>query len=195
MPNLAILSGGRSSRLGTNKALADLNGITVLEYILNRLQPHFSETFIVTNEPQLYAHYPARVITDIFPRKGPIAGIHAALKASSGGPLFVLSCDMLFVNIELVEYLFRQAAGYDAVVPVVKGYLQPTAAVYNQSCLQIMTDCLEKDLLKLTRVFEAIKTRYVDESCLSSFGPLEELFFNINDAAALQKARELARRH
>ncbi len=194
MPVMAVLSGGKSSRLGTNKALVDLNGITVLQYILNRLQPHFSETFIVTNEPELYADYPARVITDIYPGKGPIAGIHAALTASSAEPLFVISCDMPFITFELAEHMLEQAPGFDAVVPVLKGRLQPTAAVYNPSCLEFLIDCLENDLLKLTRIFQDLNTRYLDENALSQFGTAQELFFNINDAAALQKAREMVRR-
>lgn len=194
MPSAAILSGGRSSRMGINKALADFNGNTVLEYILARLQPHFQEVFIVTNEPELYRPFSVRVITDIYPRKGPIAGIHAALKAATAGSLFVLSCDMPFVNFSAAQFMLQKAHGYDAVVPVVGGRLQPTAAVYNPSCLEYLTDCLEHDKLKLTRIFEALNTLYVDERAFLPFGFPEQIFFNINDQEALQKAREMAGR-
>lgn len=194
MPAAAILSGGRSSRMGMNKALVDLNGITVIEYILARLQVHFQEIFIVTNEPELYQSYHAKVITDIYPRKGPIAGIHAALRASTSGPLFVLSCDMPFVNFAAADFMLQRAYSYDSVVPVLGGHLQPTAAVYNPSCLEYLTDCLENDKLKLTRVFEGLKTLYVHEREFLPFGLPEQIFFNINDQEALQKAREIAGR-
>lgn len=194
MPAAAILSGGRSSRMGMNKALADLNGITVIEYILTRLQVHFQEIIIVTNEPELYRSYHARVITDIYPRKGPIAGIHAALKAATSGSLFVLSCDMPFVSFAAAEFMLQRAHGYDSVVPVLGGHLQPTAAVYNASCLKYLTDCLENDKLKLTRIFEDLNTLYVDEGEFLPFGLPEHIFFNINDQEALQRAREMAGR-
>ena len=143
MPAVAILSGGKSSRMGINKALASLNGIKVIEYILARLKPYFDELLIVTNEPELYEKYPARVITDIFPRKGPIAGIHAALMNTSRTEIFVLSCDMPFVNTDVINYMMERAADCDSVVPVI-GRLQPTAAVYNQSCVPLLTDCLKR---------------------------------------------------
>ncbi len=194
MPGIAILSGGQSSRMGINKALASLNGAKVIEYILARLQPRFDELLIVTNEPKLFEKYPARVITDIYPRKGPIAGIHAALKTTSQAQLFVLSCDMPFINADVINYMLERAQGYDSVVPVLGGRLQPTAAVYNQSCLPLLIDCLEKDKLKLTRIFEDLNALYLDETVFSCFGQVSELFFNINDPAALEKAREIAGR-
>ncbi|MGI6468918.1 MAG: molybdenum cofactor guanylyltransferase [Syntrophomonadaceae bacterium] len=195
MPAVAILSGGKSSRMGINKALASLNGIKVIEYILARLKPYFDELLIVTNEPELYEKYPARVITDIFPRKGPIAGIHAALMNTSRTEIFVLSCDMPFVNTDVINYMMERAADYDSVVPVIGGRLQPTAAVYNQSCVPLLTDCLKKDKLKLTRIFDDLNALYLDETDLARFGPVAEVFFNINDLAALDKAREIAGRN
>ncbi|MGI6435234.1 MAG: molybdenum cofactor guanylyltransferase [Syntrophomonadaceae bacterium] len=194
MSSAAILAGGRSSRMGSNKALASLNGVTVLEYILGRLQPRFEEILIVTNEPALFEFYPARVITDIYPRKGPIAGIHAALSSISEKQLFLLSCDMPFIQVKLIFHMLEHSADYDAVVPVVAGRIQPTAAVYQKSCLPLLTDCLENDKLKLTRIFEDLHTLYIEEAVLSSFGPVKEMFFNINDPTALEKAREIARR-
>lgn len=193
MPSAAILAGGRSSRMGSNKALERLNGVTVMQYILDRLRPQFQEILIVTNEPALFNRYPGRVITDIYPRKGPIAGIHAALSHISEKRLFLLSCDMPFVEAALIRHMLGLAADYDAVIPVVAGRIQPTAAVYQQSCLPLLTDCLENDKLKLTRIFGDLHTLYVEEAVLSAFGPVREMFFNINDPAALKKAREIAR--
>lgn len=194
MPSAAILAGGRSSRMGCNKAFVSLNGLTVLEYILNRLQPHFGEILIVTNEPALFESYPARVISDIYPRKGPIAGIHAALGNILGKQLFLIGCDMPFIKVELIRYMLNNADGYDAVVPVVEGKIQPTSAVYQKSCLPLLTDCLETDRLKLTRIFEDLNTLYIENTVLSSFGAVKEMFFNVNDPIALEKAREIARR-
>lgn len=194
MPSLAILSGGNSSRMGINKALARLNGTTIIEYLLAQLTPHFHDITIVTNEPELFRCYPAQVITDIYARKGPIAGIHAALTRTSANSVFVLSCDMPFVNYRVMKFMLSQVAGYDAVVPVLAGRLQPTAAVYNQSCMPLLTNCLENSKLKLTRIFEDLNTLYLDEKALDSFGPLPEVFFNINDPIALEQAREIAGR-
>ena len=83
------------------------------------------------------------MITDIFPVKARIAGIHAALMNTSRTEIFVLSCDMPFVNTDVINYMMERAADYDSVVPVIGG-VQPTAAVYNQSCVPLLTDCLKR---------------------------------------------------
>lgn len=189
MYSAAILSGGQSSRMGKNKAFELIGGRRIIDILFDKLRPIFKEITIVTNEPNLYLEFSADVITDIYPGLGPVAGIQAALSHTGADAVFVTGCDMPFVSGPLIQYMLASSNGYDAVVPVVAGRLQPTAAVYCKSALTVFTDSLKNQKLKLTRLFEELNAMELDESILGQFGSIDEMFFNINDAAALEKAR------
>lgn len=194
MYSAAILSGGQSSRMGKNKAFEMINGRRIIDIVFDKLRPIFMEITIVTNEPDLYREFPAEVITDIYPGLGPVAGIQAALSHAEADAVFVTGCDMPFVSSPLIQHMLASSNGYDAVVPVVAGRLQPTAAVYRKSALKVFTDSLKNQKLKLTRLFEELNALELNEAVLSQFGSIEEMFFNINDAAALEKARVMMER-
>lgn len=187
-----ILSGGKSSRMTFNKSFADMGGETLLDISMKKFVQNFDEVLIITNDPDSYANFKAKVYTDIYPGLGPIAGIHSALYYAEYKPLFLMACDMPFMDMKLAHYMLGQAGGYDSVVPVIKGKLQPLVAVYNDSCMKILTQCLEQQKLKLTRVFEELHTRYICEDELQQFGDIHRLFFNVNDPGALERARQMA---
>jgi len=189
-----ILSGGESSRMTFNKAFADIGGRSVLETIIYKFEKYFKELIIITNEPEMYYGMGPDVYTDVYPHMGPIAGIHSALYHAHYEPVFLMGCDMPFINMELVEFMLKSSQGYDSVVPVINSYLQPLAAVYNYSCLPVLTECLEHNKLKLTRIFEDLNTRYIHEKELQKYGDIDKIFFNVNDMEALIKARNMARR-
>lgn len=189
-----ILAGGKSSRMKYNKAFADIGGKTSLEIITHKFSSVFDETIIISNEIGLYEGLADKVVPDVYPRLGPVAGIHSGLYHARCETMFILGCDMPFINMDLVSYMLEKAESYQAVVPVVNGYLQPLSSVYVRSCLPIFTRCLEEDKLKLVRIFEELNALYLDESELEKYGQVEELFFNVNDEEALLKARSMARR-
>ncbi len=187
-----ILSGGRSSRMTFNKAFADICGRSVLEIIIKKFEKYFDDLMIITNEPELYHGLGPAVYTDVYPHMGPMAGIHSGLYYSRHETIFLLGCDMPFINMELVAYMLENCSGYDCVVPVINNKLQPLAAVYNSSCLTALTDCLENNKLKLTMFVESLDTRYMYENEIRPFGDIGTMFFNVNDMAALKRAREIS---
>lgn len=189
-----ILSGGRSSRMKYNKAFAEITSRSSIEIIIDKFRSFFDETIIISNEPELYKRFGLPVYTDIYPRLGPISGIHSALYRSSFESIFLLGCDMPFINMSLVELMLEKLNGFDTVVPRINSYLQPTSAVYRKSCLPLLTDCLENNKLKLTMIFRELNSLILDESQLQQFGPIEEILFNVNDSEALMTARQMAGR-
>lgn len=189
-----VLAGGRSSRMNFNKAFAPVGGRSSLHIIMDKFRAVFPETIIISNNPELYQGLADRVETDVFMGLGPVAGIHAGLYHASYETIFVLGCDMPFIDMNLVQYMVEQLGSHQAVVPELSGYLQPLAAVYSRLCLPVFTSCLEKGKLKLVRIFEELDARVLKENELTRFGKAEEIFFNVNDAAALQKAQEIAGR-
>jgi molybdopterin-guanine dinucleotide biosynthesis protein A len=177
-----------------NKAFAEIGGKSSLQIILDKFNTVFSETIIISNNPELYTEMNDKIYTDVFPSLGPVAGIHSGLHNASCDTVFVLACDMPFIDTRLISFMVDQLGEYQAVVPQLGGRLQPLAALYSRSCLPVFERCLQEDKLKLVRIFEELDTLILPETELTGFGKVEEIFFNVNDAAALQKAQEIAGR-
>lgn len=185
-----ILAGGKSSRMKFNKAFAEIGGQRIIDILIKNFNKNFAETIIICNEPQLFSNMGVQVYTDLIPRLGPLSGIHAGLTYARNNRVFVCGCDMPFVSMEIVEYLLGRLGDHDSAVTEIEGQLQPTAAVYSRRCLPLLNECLENGWLKLTRLFhEQLDAVVVDESELTVFGDVHELFFNINNADDLERAQ------
>lgn len=188
------MAGGKSTRMKFNKAFADIGGRSVVQIIIDKFQAHFKETIIISNEPELFVRFYLPVYGDIYPYLGPVGGIHSALVNARYDKMFILGCDMPFMNMKLVQYMLASIQHHDSVVPEIDSFLQPLAAAYNRSCLPIFSDCLQNGKLKLTRIFSDLDTLVMKEDELKEFGRLREMFFNINDSQALTEARRMAGR-
>src|SRR6266446_5976765 len=125
-----ILTGGKSSRMGTEKAFLDFGGSTLLERAIAVVR-ETSLNFAIVGDPAKFAAYGA-VIADLYADCGPLAGIHAALMHSSAELNLMLAVDMPFVTRELLAFLFAAAEEGDAIVTVPRSGkgLQPLCAVY-----------------------------------------------------------------
>ncbi|PKM77043.1 MAG: molybdenum cofactor guanylyltransferase [Firmicutes bacterium HGW-Firmicutes-15] len=190
-----ILAGGKSSRMKFNKAFAEIDGRLVINIIIDKFAGLFEETIIISNEPELYCGLGPVVYTDIYPRMGPVSGIHSGLYHARHDQSFILGCDVPFMNMELVEYMFSQLGDYDSVVPEIDTYLQPLSAVYSKKCLPVLTNCLENNKVKLIRIFEELNSLVLNRNELEKFGLVEELFLNVNDLEALNMAKRIAGRY
>lgn len=188
-----VLAGGKSTRMGTNKALLPLREKTLLATVVTALQPLFNEIIVVTNTPELYRDLKARLVTDVIPGRGPLSGIHAGLLASPYWYNFIVACDMPFLVPGFISYLLVRAPGYDAVVPRRGGYLQPLHAVYSQGCLAAIEACLQRQEYKAFAFYPGVRVRYVDVDGVKAQGlaDLEKVFFNINTPADLERARHI----
>ena len=189
-----INAGGKSTRMKFNKAFAEIEGKPIIEIIIDKFVPLFKEIIIISNEPELYEKYGYQVHGDIYTDKGPVGGMHAALSYASYDNVFILGCDMPLMDMRIAEYLLERMGDKDSAVPRIKGYLQPMSAVYNKKCLPRLKYNLETDRLKLTRLFEELDAIIIEEEELACFGDLDELFLNVNDQDALEKAKIIAGR-
>lgn len=190
-----ILAGGRSSRMKFNKAFAEIGGRPVIKILIDKFAQLFDETMIISNEPEVYSALGPRVFTDIYPRMGPVSGIHSGLYHARFDRVFVLGCDVPFINMQLVEYMLNALDDYDSVVPEIDSYLQPLAAVYSRKCLPVLTACLETNRVKLIRIFEELNALVLNRDVLERFGVVEEIFLNVNDIQALELATQIAGRY
>ena len=137
----AIIAGGASRRMGQNKALLSLDGVPLVLRVARVLAPLFSKLAVVTGDAEISRAANLPSIPDIHPGKGPLGGIHAALRHFQA-PVFCVACDLPFLNGEAIEFLCAQLKSHDAVLPRIGGRAQPLHAVYRPSCLPIF----EKEL-------------------------------------------------
>jgi molybdopterin-guanine dinucleotide biosynthesis protein A len=106
-----ILAGGASSRMGSNKALLPYRGGVFVEAIFRQLRRLFPEVLLVTNSPEQYQFLPCRKVPDIFPGHGALAGIHAGLHHSYTDAIFVVACDMPYLNPALIRAVAAPPGG------------------------------------------------------------------------------------
>ncbi len=188
----AILAGGRSTRMGTNKALLPFDGQRIIEGLVGKLRPLFAEILVIANDPSAYADLGVPIWPDRIPEKGSLGGLYTAVHHSALPQAFCIACDMPLANPAVIAYLRDQAAGYDVVVPrTAEGY-QPLHAVYGKNCLPHMEAMIRADRLKIDRLFQVVRLRTVEEDELRALDPSLAGFVNVNTREELEAARRLA---
>jgi molybdenum cofactor guanylyltransferase len=187
-----ILSGGKSSRMGKNKALLPFNDKTNIERIRDELQSLFDDIILVTNDPEPYEFLNLKSVSDEFPGKGPLAGIHAGLMASDYEENIVVACDMPFVSAELASTLVQNLKLFDAIIPVIGGKQHPLFAAYQKRIVPEIEACLTEDRLRVIHLLDKLNVRYLEENDLQAYsdGSLEEIFFNMNVPEEYEEAKQ-----
>ncbi len=176
-----ILAGGASSRMGRNKALLEINGTSIITLTFRTLASLFHEVIVVTNSPLDYDFLPCRIVPDIYPGYGSIAGLHSALTHSSNSYSFVTACDLPFIDQAIIRYLcdFRTEE-YDAVVPLSGGGQEPLHALYASSCKDLFEDAIQHGERKIQDVLKRMNIRQVTCYELKGFGGRKSSFLNVN---------------
>ncbi len=187
-----ILAGGKSSRMGANKALLTIGGQNLVQRLLARLERLCNRLVLVANDPDSYRGLEVPVVRDVFPGNGPLAGIHAGLSASTTPYCLVVACDMPYASVDLGGYMARQAPGYDVVVPAHQGGLEPLHAVYSRSCLPHIEARLtaggQRDL-RIISLYPDVAVRRVVEAEIRPFGDPGVIFCNINTREDYERLR------
>lgn len=192
-----VLAGGKSLRLGYDKVLETVGNRNLLQLVVSGVASLGSEVIIVATSkqivPQSIDYSRLKVVTDIYPGKGPLGGIYTGLTTSTSFYNLVVASDMPFLNQTLLRYMIQLAANFDLVVPRVGNLVEPLQAVYAKSCLAPIKHMIKQDKLSVNQLFRLVKTRYVEAEEIERFDPNHLSFFNVNTKADLKRARELVR--
>jgi len=187
-----VLAGGRSSRLGRDKALLTLDGEPLLARTV-RLLHGLADDVIVLGPPERGALAPgARVLPDERPGDGPLPALATALREMRGERLVAVATDMPLLNPSLLAYLLDRSEGYDVAVPRVGGRTQQLHAVYARACLPAVEAQLSRDDLKIDRFFGTVRTLVVEEDEIAALDPDFFSFRNVNTAADWAEVQRLA---
>lgn len=172
-----ILSGGQSTRMGTDKALLILNNKTLLENTIEICKPLCTNILISSNFPE-HQKFGYKVIPDEIKNSGPMAGIYSCLKKSETEWNFVISVDAAFVKTEIIEDLIQHTNHYDAVVPEHKTGKEPLIALYNKNVVSVLKRHLESGNLKMHNLLKRLNTKYLNTQNRVEKNP--EIFRNLN---------------
>ncbi len=184
--NGIILAGGRSSRIGTDKAFIKFAGVPIIERTLSLFKSLFVKCLIVTNKPDNYSYLNCPLVSDHYNNIGPLGGLHAGLFASDSHLNFVAACDMPLIDRELIKYL-AGFTNYDAVVPVVNGFPEPLLAVYSKKCLAAIEEMIKNRAYKISALYGRVATKFIEEKALREIDPGLNSFSNINTVNELLK--------
>jgi len=189
-----VLAGGRSTRMGQNKALLPLKGRPLIGHIIGVLREIFQEILIVSNQVEIYKDMRVKVIPDLVPGKGPLSGIHSGLFHSSTWYNFLVACDMPFLDQEFILYLLERSRGFEALIPSFRDRLQPLHAVYTKGCLPVVESFLIRTPggIKVEEIFPHLKVFFLKVETLDRHWDFEKIFFNINTPEDLKKAQKMA---
>jgi molybdopterin-guanine dinucleotide biosynthesis protein A len=190
MPDFSafVLAGGLSSRMGTDKAFLELDGRTLLDRALDLLHALTPEARIVGPASKFAAFGP--VVEDVYPGRGPLAGIHAALSSSATGVNLMLAVDLPFVTESLLRFIVEQARASGAVVtvPRIAGGFQPLCAAYRPAFALLGQHALEAGRNKIDALFAVTTTRILEEPELERFAFRAAMFENLNTPEDLRRA-------
>ena len=175
-----ILAGGKSTRMGADKAFVELQGRTLLARALELARSVAGEVRIVGDRTKFAAFAP--VVEDLFPGCGPLAGIHAALRASQTDLNLMLAVDLPLISPELVQYLVTRARGTSATVTAASanGGWQPLCAVYRRQFADAAEQALQSGNYKIAPLFQPSRTQLVSEQELADAGFPADIFRNVN---------------
>ena len=203
-----VLSGGKSRRLGQDKAVLRLwgpQGPTLLEATVAHMAAICDEVLVVSDGPRDWPVLPARVVFDRYPGGGSLGGIYTGLAEAAYPFALAVACDMPFLNPALLRYMAELPRDYDVLVPslgrpaIVEGegeqapplQVEPLHAIYGRPCLEPMRALLEVGERRIIRFFPAVRVRTLQVEEIARFDPQGLSFRNINTPQDLAEVQSL----
>lgn len=181
---VGILAGGKSTRMGRNKALLAYQGKTFLEIIRDEMSD-VGEVLISGAQKGIYENYGCRVLYDEQESYGPLAGIYQLLKAADTEYVFLCAVDMPFLKKELVQYMQGYlSSDFDCFCMQDEQHIHPLCAIYSKRMLPLMEKLIQEDRHRLTDLLNQARTKYisVEMSCFD-----KKMLQNVNTMQEYRK--------
>jgi molybdopterin-guanine dinucleotide biosynthesis protein A len=191
-----VLAGGKSARLGRDKASEPLLGRPMLQHVVDRVSQVADEIVVVSapgqRTPDVTSSKSLRVIADAYPDTGPLGGICTGLEATEAPRALAVACDMPLLSLPLLAELVRRGESCDAVMPVLE-FPEPLHAVYSQACVEPMRARLAAGQYKITGFLGAVRVCYVHADECRRWDPEGQSFLNTNTEEDLARVKEILR--
>ncbi len=183
-----VLAGGQSRRMGMNKAFVEVDGVPMIQRVLNALTACCAQVLVVTKEPEAYRHLGVRAVADEQPVQTPLAGVCSGLRATATPWAFLAACDLPFLSSEAVRLLAELADGFEAAAPRVEGRWHPLHAVYSSAALPALERQLASGERRMITALEGLHVRAVSVDELARADPTLRTLDNINTATERGRA-------
>ncbi|MCP5097351.1 MAG: molybdenum cofactor guanylyltransferase [Chloroflexi bacterium] len=184
---IAIMAGGKSSRMGSDKSFIPFQGRPMIEIVRERVAGLAAETILITNKPDEYAHLNLPMFGDVYPDKGPLGGIYTAVHHATHPHTLVVACDMPWLNRDLLVYMITQQETADIVIPRPQKFPEPLHAIYSKVCLAPIEANIKADRLKITGFFGKVSVNYLGQDVIGKFDGDGRSFANINTPTDLEE--------
>lgn len=198
-----ILSGGKSSRMGQDKSFIRIKGERVIDRVVQLMKNLFEKVIIISNDKEKYEYLGIPVYSDIFKDVGPIAGVHSGLLHSQTEQNFIISCDLPFMNCEMIKSIIDFKSNSLIILPKANGYIQSLCGLYSKSLTKKIEEIINSDLsnelevyahkkrnLKLKSLINSVQTEIIEN--IDEFkGYHPNVFFNMNSQEDYQQVIKL----
>lgn len=183
MLSIVIQAGGKSSRMGSDKALMPFLGHPLIERVLQRVAHLADEVLITTNFPAGYRFLNIPLVPDKIPERGALGGLYSALEAARNPLVAVIACDLPFVNAEILSLAQRilSDSSIDAVIPRTEHGLEPLHAIYRRAtCTPAIKAAIDADQWRLISWHHAINLYTISQQEIRRCDPDGLAFCNLN---------------
>jgi len=175
-----VTAGGRSSRMGRDKAWLEIDGRPMIQHVVEALLQITPTVSIIANSPE-YDRLGLPVFADQNPGIGPLEAIRVALAASLAPCVLLVACDLPFVTAEFLDFLLSRVEGHQAVAPLNSdGQLEPLCAIYSADALEPVTELIRSGERKVSRLFDRVRARLIPFQDFGRLAGAERFFINVN---------------
>ena len=171
--------------------MLELGGRPLLSWVIAALDTLTDDIIVVQRRDQQLWLDGVRVVADMEPHQGVLAGIGAGLAAASHPWSLVVACDMPFLDARLLRHMVSQASRFDAVVPCLERGLEPLHALYHRRCLSAVVRALEDGQRRVVGFYDSLRIRYLTANEVDQIDPTRRSFYNINTWAEVGEAQGL----
>jgi molybdopterin-guanine dinucleotide biosynthesis protein A len=191
-----LLAGGKSRRMGEDKRYLVVGEQTLLERGLGVLRSIFQEVLVVIAQDSPPLGVDARVVRDLVPDCGSLGGLYTGLTQATAPCIFVVACDMPFLNQAVIAQFTSRRATADIVMAKLAARLHPMHALYGKRCLPALEQMIRARQLKIQEIVShaSLRVQYVTEADLLTIDPSGRSFHNVNTPEDLEAARSLLAR-
>jgi len=184
-----ILAGGKSSRMGTNKALLKINGITIIEHIFKVISS-LTQNIIISSNSDEYNFLRCQILHDEIENIGPAGGIYTCLKNSKTVKNIILSCDTPFINADLIKYIIESSEDYDSTIPICNDFVEPLAGIYSKNIINIIENEIGKNNFSIFKIIKKSNYKLLEINEKLNFYN-KNMFLNINNLNDYNNIKQL----
>ena len=174
-----ILVGGKSRRMGTDKAFLKVGGVPIFERVLSVFRQCFTRIVLVGDRAERFRPYGLPVLADTYPGSS-LGGLYTGLSQAETPYVFVSCCDLPYALAEIVRHLCSLRAGFDAVVVTTADGYEPLFALYGKGCLPAMKDLLDSGRCCAYAYYPRVNVRFVPYHEIAGLDPDGQAFLNVN---------------